>query len=272
MARNPFVAGNWKMNMTVPEGIALVSALIAETDDISPVEVGVCPPATALYPIGQLLREKGSAIKLGAQDVFGDGSGAFTGMLSIPMLVDCGCEYVILGHSERRGRFGTVPEWLTPPLQALFADTDESVNLKALVVMRSPLKPIICVGETIEERRAGRTDEIVRSQVQAALKGLEPARLGDVVLAYEPVWAIGTGETCDAAEAQRVCRLIRETVAAIDPTAAESMRIQYGGSVKPDNAEELLGQPDIDGALVGGASLKADSFAAIVRAAKTTLR
>lgn len=270
MARNPFIAGNWKMNMTVPEGTALVTALIEEKDDITPVEVGVCPPATALYAIGKLLQEKGSAIKLGAQDVFGDGTGAFTGMLSIPMLVDCGCQYVILGHSERRGRFGTTPDWLTSPLQALFADSNESVNLKASIVMRSPLTPIICVGETIDERKAGRTDDVVRSQVEAALQGLDKGRLGGVVLAYEPVWAIGTGETCDSAEAQRVCQLIRNTVAAIDTAAAGAMRIQYGGSVKADNAEELLGQPDIDGALVGGASLKAADFAAIVRAAKVT--
>ncbi|MBD3177426.1 MAG: triose-phosphate isomerase [Armatimonadia bacterium] len=270
MARNPFIAGNWKMNMTVPEGTELVSALIAEKDDISPVEVGVCPPFTALHAIGSLLKEKGSAIKLGGQDVFGDGTGAFTGMISIPMLTDCGCEYVILGHSERRGRFGTTPDWLTPSLQALFADNDETVNLKASIVMPSPLKPIICVGETIDERKTGDTDSIVRSQVEAALKGLDKSKLGEVVLAYEPVWAIGTGETCDSAEAQRVCKLIRDTVAGIDSSAAEAMRVQYGGSVKPDNAEELLGQPDIDGALVGGASLKADSFAAIVRAAKKT--
>jgi triosephosphate isomerase (TIM) len=268
MARNPLIAGNWKMYNTVPEAKALVAGLIEQKDDISPVEVIVCPPFTALWAVNEQLTGAGSKIGLGAQDVFGDSAGAFTGMISIPMLQDCGCTYVVLGHSERRGRFGKLESWMTPALHALFADSDASVNAKAKVVQKAGLTPIVCCGETIDERRAGKTDEIVSSQIQAALEGLDLTKL---VIAYEPVWAIGTGETCDTPEAQRVCKMIRGVVAGICADSAAKLRIQYGGSVKPDNAEDLLGQPDIDGALVGGAALKAESFAAIVRAAKKTL-
>ncbi len=271
MARNPLIAGNWKMNCTVPEGQALVAALIEQKDDISPVEVLVCPPATALWAIGRQLTDAGSKIGLGAQDVFGASTGAFTGLLSTPMRKDCGCTYGIGGHSERRGRFGSTPDWWTPALQALFGDSDESVNAKAKVILKAGLKPIICCGETIDERKAGKTDAIIAAQVRAALAGMDAATVAGLVIAYEPVWAIGTGEVCDAPEAQRVCKMIRDTVASVaGADAATSVRIQYGGSVKPDNADELLGQPDIDGALVGGASLKAADFTEIVRAAKRT--
>jgi triosephosphate isomerase (TIM) len=255
------------MYKTVPEAKELVTGLIAQHDDVVPVEVVVCPPATALYSVKELIRAEGSKIGIGAQDIFGDSVGAFTGMLSAPMLLDCGCTYVIVGHSERRGRFGKLEGWMTPAILALFGDTCASVNAKAKVAQKAGLTPIVCCGETIDERRAGKTDEIIAAQIKAATEGLDLKKL---VIAYEPVWAIGTGETCDAAEAQRVCKLIRSVVAEACPDAAEALRIQYGGSVKPDNAEELLGQPDIDGALVGGASLEVDKFAAIVRAAKET--
>ena len=194
--------------------------------------------------------------------MFGDGKRH--GNAVHPDAGDCAAS-IILGHPERRGSFGTTPHWLTSPLQALFADSKESVNQKACIVMRSPLTTIICVGETIDERKAGKTDDVVRSQVEAALQGLDKGRLGEVVLAYEPVWDIGTGETCDSAEAQRVCQLIRNTVAAIDTAAAGAMRIQYGGSVKPENIKEFMDQPEIDGALVGGASLEMESFIKIIK-------
>jgi triosephosphate isomerase len=270
MARNPLVAGNWKMNMTVPQGRELVGYLLDQRDDVSPVEIAVCPPFTALWPIGRQLKGSGSAVRLGAQDMFGDSGGAFTGMISAPMLRDCGCTYVIVGHSERRGRFGKLEGWMTPALHGLFADNDETVAAKARVVLKTGLIPIICCGETIDERKAGKTDQVVSSQVKAALSGLPPEGLDQIVVAYEPVWAIGTGEVCDAPEAQRVCALVRETIRGISAPAADKVRVLYGGSLKPDNADEILEGPDVDGGLVGGASLNGPDFAAIVRAAKAT--
>lgn len=272
MARSPLIAGNWKMNCKIGEAKELVGYLMDQPDDVSPVEVIVCPPFTALAAVEAALRERGSYIGLGAQDVFIVDSGAYTGMVSPAMLVDAGCSYCIVGHSERRGRFGATEPWMTPGLQRLFADSDETVNAKTKALLEAGLTPIICVGETIEERRQGQTDRIVEHQVRAALDGLDPSDVGWLVIAYEPVWAIGTGEVCEADEAQRVCRLVRDTVAAIAPAAAEPIRVLYGGSVKPDNATELLRQPDIDGALVGGASLNGESFATIVRAARDTYR
>jgi len=269
MARNPLVAGNWKMNMTVPQGRELVAYLLDQKDDVTPVEIAVCPPFTALCPISRQLQEAGSSVKLGAQDIFGDGTGAFTGMISAPMLLDCGCTYVIVGHSERRGRFGKLEDWMTPALQDLFADNDETVGAKARVALKTGLTPIICCGETIGERKAGKTDQVVSSQVKAALSALPAGKLDQIVVAYEPVWAIGTGEVCDAPEAQRVCALVRQTIRGLS-TAADKVRVLYGGSLKPDNAEEILVGPDVDGGLVGGASLKGPDFAAIVRAAKAT--
>jgi len=265
--RKPLIAGNWKMNKTTGEAVALTSGLVAELAGFAAADALLCPPFTALSAVGGAL--KGSAIALGAQDVFIQDNGAFTGMIAPGMLTDLGCTYVIVGHSERRGRFGTIEAWMTPEVLALFGDSDATVNAKAKKVLSVGMTPIICFGETIAERKAGQTDAICEAQVRAGLAGIAPATVGGLVLAYEPVWAIGTGETCDSPEANRVCGVARSVVAAVaGQAAADSIRIQYGGSVKADNAAELLGQEHIDGALVGGASLKVDSFAAIVRAAR----
>ncbi|HQK94313.1 MAG TPA: triose-phosphate isomerase [Armatimonadota bacterium] len=267
--RRPLVAGNWKMNKTTGDAVALTSGLITELAGFTGADALLCPPFTALAAVGETLRSQGSAIALGAQDLFIQDSGAFTGMVAPGMLTDLGCTYVIVGHSERRGRFGTIEDWMTPEVLALFGDSDATVNAKAKKALAAGMTPIICFGETIGERKAGQTDTVCEAQVRAALAGIDNATIGQLVLAYEPVWAIGTGETCDAPEANRVCGLARSVVASVaGQAAADGIRIQYGGSVKPDNAAELLGQEHIDGALVGGASLKVDSFAAIVRAAR----
>lgn len=267
--RRPLVAGNWKMNKTTGEAVALTSGLITELAGFTAADALLCPPFTALAAVGETLRSRGSAIALGGQDLFIQDSGAFTGMVAPGMLTDLGCTYVIVGHSERRGRFGTIEDWMTPEVLALFGDSDATVNAKARKALSAGMTPIICFGETISERRDGQTDTVCEAQVRSALAGVDGATVGQLVLAYEPVWAIGTGETCDAPEANRVCGLARSVVASVaGPAAADAIRIQYGGSVKPDNAAELLGQEHIDGALVGGASLKVDSFTAIVRAAR----
>jgi len=267
--RKPLVAGNWKMNKTTGEAVALTSGLVTELAGFAAADALLCPPFTALAAVGEALKAQGSAIALGAQDMFIQDSGAFTGMVAPGMLTDLGCSYVIVGHSERRGRFGTIEDWMTPDVLALFGDSDATVNAKARKALAAGMTPIICFGETIAERKAGQTDAICEAQVRAGLAGIAPATVGGLVLAYEPVWAIGTGETCESPEANRVCGVARSVVAAVaGQAAADSIRIQYGGSVKADNAAELLGQEHIDGALVGGASLKVDSFAAIVRAAR----
>jgi len=263
--RRPIIAGNWKMNKTVQEALDLVEKLKGMVSDAS-AEVVVCPPFTALYPVSQAL--KGSNIGLGAQGVFWKKSGAYTGQISPVMLADLGCKYVIIGHSEARGRFGVPEEGMTEGLLRVFGDNDESVNRKALAALEVGITPIICCGETLDERRAGWADEIVTVQVRRALEGMTADVVAGLVIAYEPVWAIGTGEVCEAGEADRICGIIRNVVRELHgDSAAEQIRIQYGGSVKPDNAAELLSKPNIDGALVGGASLKAEDFAAIVAAA-----
>lgn len=249
--RRRIIAGNWKMNKTVPEAVRLAKQikLLVEQDAAERVEVVLCPPFTALYAVAEVLR--GSSIKLGAQNVHDKPSGAYTGEISVPMLKDIGCEYVILGHSERRTYFG---------------ETDEIVNTRAKAALAQDLGVIICVGETLQERRAGRTEEVVTAQVRGSLSGLKPNHTDQLVIAYEPVWAIGTGENATGDEANRVIKLIRRTVAELlGPDIAQAVRIQYGGSVKPENIASFLSQSDIDGALVGGASLEAASFAAIVK-------
>ena len=264
--RTPLIAGNWKMHKTLAEAVDFVKSLRAEVAGVENVEVIVCPPYTALYKVGKALA--GSNIGIGAQDVFWKAQGAYTSQVSPAMLVDAGCAYTIIGHSETRGRFGKVEEGITPTLLAHFGETDESVNVKLHAALEAGLKPIVCVGETIDERKAGRTDEVIRTQVQKGLKGLTVDQAAEMVIAYEPVWAIGTGEVCDSTEANRVCGMIRSEVGAMfGVKAADGVRVQYGGSVKPDNAKELLGKPEIDGALVGGASLKVADFVAIVRSA-----
>ena len=251
MARRTFIAGNWKMNKTVGEAVALareVRELVHGLGDR--VEVAVAPPFTALWSVAKAL--EGSAVVVAAQNCHAEGSGAFTGEVSVPMLKEVGCRWVILGHSERRQFFG---------------ETDEGVSKKVGAVLKAGLLPIICVGETLDEREAKKTLSVVERQVKGCLAGFGATQGAHFVIAYEPVWAIGTGRTATAAQAQEVHAHIRGVLAGLwGPEAAGEVRIQYGGSVKADNAAELLGQSDIDGALVGGASLKAGDFAAIVKA------
>jgi triosephosphate isomerase len=246
--RTPIIAGNWKMYKTVGEAVELVKELLGGLGDTRGREVLVCPPYTALYPLRPLL--VGTALQLGAQDVYHEEQGAYTGAVSPLMLSDVGCHYVIVGHSERRQHFG---------------DTDASVNRKLRAALAHGLRPIVCVGESKPQRDAGEAEPIVTAQVRAALAEVTGAQLADVVVAYEPIWAIGTGDTATAADAQAMHLAIRRTLAELyGDEPAQTVRIQYGGSVKPDNVDELMAQPDIDGALVGGASLKADSFLRIV--------
>jgi triosephosphate isomerase len=248
MARVPFIAGNWKLNKTVAESLALCTEIKNAVASVRDVEVAVAPVFTALQAVGKRL--DGTNIALAAQDCFWEESGAWTGEVSVPLLKDVGCTYVIVGHSERRQHFG---------------ELDAAVNLKARAVLKHGLKPIICIGETLEERDAGETLGRVGAQLDAALRGITAEEAARVVIAYEPVWAIGTGRNATPAQAQEVHAFIRGELRARYGEVAEVMRIQYGGSVKPDNVSVLMAEPDIDGALVGGASLTADSFIKLVR-------
>jgi len=260
------IAGNWKMNGTVAAAEVLVRDLRERLVDTDAVEVVVCPPFTALSAVASLLWE--TTIGLGAQDVFWKEKGAYTGQVAPGMLTELGCRYVIVGHSERRGRFGVPEPDFDARILAYFGDSDETVNRKLRAALGAGLIPICCVGETLDEREAGRTDVVVATQTEAALRGVADEQAATLVFAYEPVWAIGTGEVCGADEADRVCGLIREVAGSLyGAETAQAVRVQYGGSVKPDNAAELLSQPNIAGALVGGASLKVADFAAIVTAA-----
>ena len=249
--RRKIVAGNWKMNKTPAEGAALIAGIRKElADGAVSAEVVVCPPFTGLDAAAKALA--GSKIGLGSQNMHAEPPGAFTGEICAGMLTELGVRYVILGHSERRTFFG---------------ETDAIVNKKTKAALAAGLTPIVCVGETLAEREADRTEKVVTTQVHDSLAGLG-ADLKRVVIAYEPVWAIGTGRTATPAQAQEVHALIRRVLAVIsDGQTATAIRIQYGGSMKPENAKELMSQPDIDGGLIGGASLKADAFAAIVRGA-----
>jgi len=253
LARRPLIAGNWKMHKTHLEGVQLTQKLAwaLTSEDTDAVEVVVCPPFTALRSVGTLIDGDKLPIGLGAQDCHPEPQGAFTGEVSAPMLARLGCAYVIVGHSERRQHFG---------------ETDELVNRKAKAVLGAGMRPIVCVGETLQQREAGQTAEVVQAQVRGSLAGLDGAQVGGLVVAYEPVWAIGTGRAATADDAQETIALLRATVAELaGSAAAEELRIQYGGSVKAGSAEELAAKPDIDGALVGGASLDADEFALIVK-------
>jgi triosephosphate isomerase (TIM) len=248
--RTPIIAGNWKLNKTIAEAVKLVTELRERVADITDVDIIVAPTFTALSAVSRAL--EGSNIYLSAQDMFWEASGAFTGEISPPMLTDVGCDYVIIGHSERRAYFG---------------ETNESVNRKVKAALTHGLKPIVCVGEKLEEREAGQMKAVVEDHVINGLAGLSSAQLFSAVIAYEPVWAIGTGKTATPDQAQEVHAFIRSLLSAqYSANIAAQVRIQYGGSVKPENAAELLAQPDIDGALVGGASLEAESFAQIVKA------
>jgi triosephosphate isomerase len=247
--RIPLIAGNWKMYKTVAEVVDLVEALLRDLGDTSDREVLVCPPFTALHALSPILQD--TPIDLGAQDVFYEDEGAYTGEIAPIMLRDLGCTYVIIGHSERRQYFG---------------EDDALVNRKLRAALRHSLRPILCVGEIKSQRDAGKAEAIVVGQVRAALAEVTETELADVVIAYEPVWAIGTGDTATPEDAQAMHATIRRTLAELySPQAANQIRILYGGSVKPDNIDELMAQPDIDGALVGGASLKAESFLRIVQ-------
>ncbi len=250
--RNIVIAGNWKMNNDLKESekliVELKNLLLNEKPNC---DVIVCPPFTSLSEASKLL--KGSAIKLGAQNMhFGD-NGAFTGEVSASMLKSVGCEYVILGHSERRHIFG---------------ETDEVINKKIKKALTAGLKPIFCVGELLEERENGTTNDVVKRQILKGLEGVSSADMKNIIVAYEPVWAIGTGKTASPAQAQEVHEFIRDLIEiGFSLEVANDLVIQYGGSVKPDNAKELISQKDIDGALVGGACLKADSFIGIIKGA-----
>ena len=251
MTRRCFIAGNWKMNKSVGEALTLVRELRNAISVVRDrVEVAIAPPFTALHPVGKALED--SNIALAAQNCHASESGAFTGEVSAPMLAELGAKYVILGHSERR---------------QLFGETDAGVNRKTAAVLKAGMLPIVCVGETLEERDGGKTLSVVETQVKGCLAGFDAKQGASFVIAYEPVWAIGTGKTATTRQAQEVHAHIRGLLTGLwGKEAAEQVRIQYGGSVKPENAAELLSQPDIDGALVGGASLKAADFAAIVKA------
>lgn len=248
--RKKIIAGNWKMNLNHQEAAALASGLVETLGDMQEVDVVLCPTFTSLQAVREVIAD--TRISLGAQNMFWEPAGAFTGEISADMLLTLGCEYVILGHSERRTYFG---------------DTDENVARKVRAAIDAGLTPIVCVGETREEREDGVTEEVVERQVRRAFGELTPDQFKGCVVAYEPVWAIGTGLTATPEQAQEVHAFIRGILAKVfDLGLAGSTRIQYGGSMKPDNARELLLQPDIDGGLIGGASLKTGPFTAIVKA------
>jgi triosephosphate isomerase (TIM) len=256
MGRRPFIAGNWKMNLDLAGAVSLAKALVREAEGKDGVDLAVCPPNVYLESVGKAVA--GTKIGLGAQNMYSEKKGAFTGEVSAPMLKDFGCTYVILGHSERRH---------------IFRETDAEINDKVYAALEAGLTAIVCVGETLAEREAKKTMRVVRRQFEGSLSGLTARQLGKIVIAYEPVWAIGTGKNATPEEAEEVHLDLRNIIAdRYNREVAESVRIQYGGSVKPDNAASLLSQPDIDGALVGGASLKADQFMGIVAGAGSALR
>jgi triosephosphate isomerase (TIM) len=249
MARLPFIAGNWKMNKTVGEALDLVKEFKAAISGVKEVEVAVAPPFTALHAVHKEI--EGSLIRLAAQNLYWEEKGAFTGEISPLMLKEVGCQYVIIGHSERR---------------QLFGESDETVNRRIKAALAHRLKVIFCIGETLREREEGKTFAVIEKQVSGGLKGLSDKDLKNMTLAYEPVWAIGTGKTATPEQAEEVHLFIREKVKNFySRDVSEETRIQYGGSVTPENTKGLMSQPDIDGALVGGASLKAESFSKIVR-------
>lgn len=251
--RKKIVAANWKMNMTQAEAATFVETLQRELGDISDVEVVIVPPFTAIAKVSEIV-DGSQSIKIGAQNMSAEKSGAFTGEISAAMLRELFVRYVVLGHSERR---------------ALYGETDAIVNRKVHAAHEASLRPIVCVGETLGQREAGEVESVLSTQLHGSLSRLDAKMLNETVIAYEPVWAIGTGKTASAEQAQEAHAFVRKTLTEIsDAATAAKIRIQYGGSVKPDNARTLMSQPDIDGALVGGASLDPRSFAEIVRGAQ----
>ena len=254
MSRKPIIAGNWKMNLLQNDARELfegIKGLVSGLSDSQLPEVVVAPVFTSIAVVSSAKASWGSdKIKIAGQNCHWENSGAYTGELSVEMLADAGCEYVIIGHSERR---------------QYFSETDEMINKKAKAILAGGLIPIICCGETLEQREAGVTDEHIATQIRAALSGLTNEEIAKSVIAYEPIWAIGTGKTCDSVEANRVIAMIRNVVKEVSSEeAGNAIRILYGGSVKPSSIEEQMSMSDIDGALVGGASLKADSFNEII--------
>ena len=252
MPRKILIAGNWKMNKTAAEGADLAKAIVAAVGKATAVEAALCPPFTALESVSKIV--EGSAVKLGAQNMHPEASGAYTGEISAGMLRSLFCTYVILGHSERR---------------TLFAETDAFINKKVLAAIKAQLKPILCVGETLAQREGNKTLDVIRTQTVAGLEGVTKEQIADLVIAYEPVWAIGTGKVATTAQAQEVHAFIRKLLIEKYGEAAQRVRILYGGSMKPDNAPELLKQPDIDGGLIGGAALQAASFLELIKAGTT---
>lgn len=249
--RRPLIAGNWKMNLNRVESVALAKS-ISSTEMDSEVDVMIAPPTIYLDSVGSAI--SGSRVAMGGQDVYFESNGAFTGETSTSMLADVGCTFVILGHSERRHVIG---------------ETDELINKKVHATLSAGLTPVVCVGELLEQREAGQTREIIKSQFKGSLAGLSDDQIQKTIIAYEPVWAIGTGKTASPEQAQEVHADLRKLLAdEYNRETSESVRILYGGSVKPENASDLMSQSDIDGALVGGASLKADSFVAIINATR----
>ena len=244
--RTPMIAGNWKMNTTVTEAVELVDAMCPEIDKLTGVDKLICPPFISLLVVREIIGD--SSLRLGAQNLYFEGNGAFTGEISPLMLVGV-CEFVIIGHSERR---------------QYFADTGETVSKKIQAATAVGLKPILCVGEKLKENESGRTEEVLTEQLQSSLAGVE--RSEDLIVAYEPVWAIGTGKAATAEQANQTMGFVRQNIARLyDDELADQMRILYGGSMNPDNVAELIRQPEIDGGLIGGASLKAEQFVSMVR-------
>ena len=253
MTRKKMMAGNWKMNKTVAEAVVLTQDISNQYDkEWEGVDVVLCPPFVDLKPAKTVLDFDKVKISVGAQNVHWESEGAFTGEISVAMLKEIGCEYCIVGHSERR---------------TLFGETDEMVNKKTRALIAGGIAPIVCVGESLAVRDAGETEEYVCAQVRAAFAGLDAVEVKDAVVAYEPIWAIGTGRTATPEQAQEVCAAVRATVAELfGEETAQNMRVLYGGSMKPENVEGLICQPDIDGGLIGGAALKAASFRQLVEA------
>ncbi|MHB1034085.1 MAG: triose-phosphate isomerase [Pirellulales bacterium] len=250
--RRPFIAGNWKMNLDRARSITLAEGLAKETADVLDVDLAVCPPSVYLDAVGRAIA--GSRIGLGAQNMYHQAGGAYTGELSAAMLLDLGCRYVILGHSERRHVLG---------------ETDQEINKKVLAALAAGLTPIVCVGELLEERQASKTGEVIRRQFDGSLAGLSAEQMACLVIAYEPVWAIGTGQVATPEQAEEVHKDLRKIMEdRYNASVAAQVRLQYGGSVNAKNAAALLAQPDVDGALVGGGSLKIDDFLGIIAAAR----
>ncbi|MBV9273707.1 MAG: triose-phosphate isomerase [Verrucomicrobia bacterium] len=255
--RKKILAANWKMNLTQVEAASFVQTFLGEIGEVNDVEIVIVPPFTSIPALAQI-SEKAPFIRLGAQNVHWERSGAYTGEISATMLRALFVKYVLIGHSERR---------------SLFGETDETVNRKVSAALEAGLRPIMCIGESLAERESGLVEKVLHRQVEGGLKGIAADHVSEIVLAYEPVWAIGTGRTATPEQAEEAHAFIRSVLAELfDQSSADRIRIQYGGSVKPENTEDLMRKPDIDGALVGGASLDPRSFAQIIRATEKTLK